>query len=176
MLVWNPAPPGALPDHRDPAVETPPRIPTSRTGSWIPDGTGGVTLAVGNDGGFYKQHVSAGQELNNGGWGNGDQTGFSTLLPYDAAMANDGTVYAGLQDNGELKITPDHKQYEVYGGDGGMTEVDPSNSNVAYEEYTYGDMSVDNRRRPDVALDGACFHECPLHQPVRDGPTRMRDT
>ena len=57
-------------------------------------------------------------------------------------MANDGTVYAGLQDNGELKITPDHKQYETYGGDGGMTEVEPFNSNVAYEEYTFGDMSA----------------------------------
>ena len=38
--------------------------------------------------------------------GRGNQTGFSTLLPYDAAMANDGTVWAGLQDNGEHEDRP----------------------------------------------------------------------
>ena len=40
------------------------------------------------------------------GWGNGANKGFETLLPYGAAMAKDGTVYAGLQDNGQLKISP----------------------------------------------------------------------
>jgi hypothetical protein len=142
-LIWNPAPPGGVcPIHRDPQSGNTTTHPDQQDGLWIPDGTGGVTLAVGNDGGFYRNHVAAAEELSNGGWGNGDQTGLSTLLPYDAAMANDGTVFAGLQDNGELKITPDGKQYETYGGDGGMSEVDPFNSNVAYEEYTYGDMNV----------------------------------
>lgn len=32
-------------------------------------------------------------------------------------MSADGTVYSGLQDNGELKILPDGHQYEVFGGD-----------------------------------------------------------
>ena len=135
-------PPPACPTHRDPQTGVTTTHPDQQDGIWIPDGSGGVTLAVGNDGGFFRNHVDAGQEMGNGGWGNGDQTGFGTLLPYDAAMANDGTVYAGLQDNGELKITPDHKQYETYGGDGGYSEVDPFNSDVAYEEYTFGDMSA----------------------------------
>jgi hypothetical protein len=116
--------------------------PDQQAGIWLPDGSGGVTLAVGNDGGFYRQSVAAGAELDNGGWGNGSQTGLDTLLPYDAAMANDGTVWAGLQDNGELKITPDGTWYETYGGDGGMTEVNPFDSNTAYEEYVYAAIKV----------------------------------
>jgi hypothetical protein len=116
--------------------------PDQQTGIWLPDGSGGVTLGVGNDGGFFRQHVDSGVELDNGGWGDGSQTGLETLLPYDVAMANDGTAWAGLQDNGQLKVTPDGTQYEVYGGDGGFTEVNPFNSNVAYEEYTFGAMKV----------------------------------
>jgi hypothetical protein len=104
---------------------------------------GGVTLAVGNDGGFYKQHADAGQELSNTRWGAGNQTGFATLLPYDVAMANDGTTWAGLQDNGHMKIdSRTRKQYETFGGDGTFAEVDPANGDIAYEAYVYGEMRV----------------------------------
>jgi hypothetical protein len=134
---------------KPPACPTDRELTTSRTthpdqqdGIWIPTGDGGVTLAVGNDGGFYRNTVAAGAEISNDGWGDGDQAGFATLLPYDVAMANDGTAYAGLQDNGEMKVTPDGTQYEVYGGDGGFTEVDPFNSNIAYEEYVFAAMRV----------------------------------
>lgn len=116
--------------------------PDQHAAIWIPDGNGGVTLAVGNDGGFYKQHVAAGTELDNGGWGDGNQSGFHTLLPYDVAMAKDGTVYAGLQDNGHLKITPTGEQYSIYGGDGTYAEVDPDNSNIAYEATPGASMRV----------------------------------
>ena len=75
----------------------------------MPDGSGGgVTLLVGNDGGVYKQHVAP-ATLSNANWGNGNNNGLNTLQPYDAAMAKDGTVYMGLQDNGEAKIEPDGK-------------------------------------------------------------------
>ena len=117
--------------------------PDQHAGIWIPDRNGaGVTLAVGNDGGFYKQHVLPGQELNNGGWGDGNQSGFHTLLPYDVAMAKDGTVYAGLQDNGHLKITPDGQQFSIYGGDGTFAEVDPDDSNIAYESTPGANIRV----------------------------------
>ncbi len=132
---------GACPTNRDPQTGTTTH-PDQQDGIWLPDGSGGVTLAVGNDGGFYRNHVGPGQELDNGGWGDGDQAGLDTLLPYDVAMAVDGTAYAGLQDNGHMKITPDGKQYETYGGDGGYAEVDPFNSNVAYEEYVFAAMKV----------------------------------
>jgi hypothetical protein len=133
------------PTNRPPTTSTTTH-PDQQDGIWIPDGSGGVTLAVGNDGGFYRQHVTseAGSdpELDNGGWGDGNQTGFNTLLPYDVAPANDGTVWAGLQDNGHMKIKPDRTQYETYGGDGTFAEVDPNNSNVAYESYVFNAMSV----------------------------------
>jgi hypothetical protein len=117
--------------------------PDQQDGIWISDGSGGVTLAVGNDGGFYKQHVDTSGELNNGGWGDGADNGFSTLLPYDVAMADDGTVWAGLQDNGHMRIDSRTRQeYETFGGDGTFAEVDPANSDVAYEAYVYGEMAV----------------------------------
>lgn len=128
--------------HNRPPTTSMTTHPDQHDGVWVPDTLGGVSLAVGNDGGFYKNHVAPGQELDNGGWGLGNQTGFNTLLPYDVAMANDGTVYAGLQDNGHMKIEPDGDQYMVYGGDGTFAEVDPANSNVAYEAYVFNAMSV----------------------------------
>jgi hypothetical protein len=132
----------ACPTNREPDVSNTTH-PDQHEGLWLPDGNGGVTLAVGNDGGFYKQHVASGGELNNGGWGDGNQAGFSTLLPYDVAMANDGTVWAGLQDNGHMRIdSRTRQQFETFGGDGTFAEVDPANSDVAYEAYVYGEMAV----------------------------------
>ena len=128
--------------------------PDQHAALWVPDGSGGVTLVVGNDGGVYKQHLAAGDDLSNDAWGQGKpqdannkpvagaNDGLNTLQPYDAAMANDGTVYMGLQDNGEAKIEPDGTMYTVFGGDGFFSAVDPANSNVAYEEYTGGDIAV----------------------------------
>jgi hypothetical protein len=128
--------------------------PDQHAALWVPDGSGGVTLVVGNDGGVYKQHVASGADLANDAWGQGKpqdangkpvagaNDGLNTLQPYDAAMANDGTLYMGLQDNGEAKIEPDGSMHTVFGGDGFFSAVDPANSNVAYEEYTGGDIAV----------------------------------
>ncbi len=124
--------------------------PDQHGGLWVPDESGGgVTLFAANDGGIYKQHVASGEDLSNTKWGqgkpegrSGHNNGLNTLQPYDAAMAKDGTVYMGLQDNGEAKIEPDGTMYTIYGGDGFFSAVDPDNSQVAYEEYTAGDISV----------------------------------
>jgi hypothetical protein len=129
------------PTNRPPTTSTTTH-PDQHDAVWIPDSLGGVTLAVGNDGGFYKNHVAPGHEIDNGGWGNGNQTGFNTLLPYDVAIANDGTAYAGLQDNGHMKVTPDGGQYMTFGGDGAFAEVDPANSDVAYEATPFNEMRV----------------------------------
>jgi hypothetical protein len=129
------------PTNRPPTTSTTTH-PDQHDGVWIPDTLGGVTLAIGGDGGFYKNHVAPGHELDNGGWGNGNQDGFNTLLPYDVAMANDGTVSAGLQDNGHMKITPDGEQFMVFGGDGTFAEIDPANSDVIYEAYVFNEMQV----------------------------------
>jgi hypothetical protein len=129
------------PHHRPPTTSKTAH-PDQHEGLWIPDTLGGVSLAIGNDGGFYKNHVAPGHELDNGGWGLGNQEGFNTLLPYDVAMANDGTTYAGLQDNGHMKITPEGDQWAVFGGDGTFAEVDPADSNVAYEAYVFNEMKA----------------------------------
>src|SRR4029079_14638967 len=73
----------------------------------------------------------------------GAQTGFHTLLPYGVAMAKDRTVWAGLEDNGEMRIDPKTGvQNEVYGGDGVFTLVNPDNADEVIEEYPGATISV----------------------------------
>lgn len=137
----------ACPTDRDPTDDNSTTHPDQQDGIWIldPEVEGGVQLVVGNDGGAYRYRFEedTDTELDNANWGRGDQAGFQTLLPYFAAMANDGTVWAGLQDNGNLKIDgKTRKQYETYGGDGFFAAVDPKNSDISYEEYTNAAMSV----------------------------------
>src|SRR5947209_6416793 len=115
--------------------------PDQHGGIVLPGTNGGIDLLAGDDGGNYRIHTDQ-PNFNRTQIGEGNQNGFHTLLPYEASMAKDGTVYAGLQDNGELKITPAGKQYEVFGGDGFFSSVDPDNSKIAYEEYTNGAVSV----------------------------------
>jgi photosystem II stability/assembly factor-like uncharacterized protein len=116
--------------------------PDQHAGALIPDDDGGVTLVAGNDGGVYTQHADANGEFTQLGWGDGANEGFNTLLPYGAAMAKDGTVYAGLQDNGQLKILPNGEQHTVYVGDGIFALVDPDNSQIAYDELPLAGINV----------------------------------
>src|SRR3954449_2831053 len=109
----------------------------------IPDAQdGGATLVVGNDGGVYKQHADSGSDFDQTHWGDGANKGFNTLLPYGAAMAKDGTVYAGLQDNGQLKILPNGEQHDTYVGDGTFALVDPEDSKIAYDELPNAGINV----------------------------------
>jgi hypothetical protein len=116
--------------------------PDQQSGIWIPDGSGGVSLVVGNDGGTYTQTVAKDVELSKEKWGKGAVRGFHTLLPYDAEPAADGTIWYGLQDNGSGKITPEGQQIMGLGGDGFFTAVDPDDSNRAYAETTFGAMQT----------------------------------
>ena len=112
---------------------------------WLPNDRGGATLFVGHDGGANVQEVTADgsqDELSADRWTRGDNAGFHTLLPYDAQVAKDGTIYAGLQDNGEMKIEPNGRQVGIYGGDGTISAVDPDNSQIAYEAYVNNDIRV----------------------------------
>jgi photosystem II stability/assembly factor-like uncharacterized protein len=117
--------------------------PDQHAGIYVPDGEGGVTVVAGNDGGNYTQHTDGLGDLTQAGWGEGDQLGFHTLLPYGVTASKDGTVYAGLQDNGEIRIDPDSgKQNMIYGGDGVFTLADPKNSDIVYEEVPEAGISV----------------------------------
>jgi MYXO-CTERM domain-containing protein len=115
--------------------------PDQHAGMLVPTGEG-VTLVVGNDGGAYAQTVGAGDAFSNAGWGRGRNIGFTTLLPYDAAMAKDGTVAIGLQDNGTAKILKSGKTIGIYDGDGFYVAIDPDDSNIIWEEYTGGAIKV----------------------------------
>ena len=115
--------------------------PDNHAGIWIPDGEGGVAYATGHDGGVNVQRLGEGEELDDAGWGAGENDGFNTLLPYHARIANDGTVWYGMQDNGSGKIEGDtRKQYMTYGGDGFFVGVDPANSDYAWSEHTFASM------------------------------------
>lgn len=120
--------------------------PDQHSAIWVPESDGGVTLMVAHDGGVNAQRLgapgTADDALSPDRWGRGANRGFNTLLPYDAQVAKDGVIYAGLQDNGEMRIEPDGKQYAVYGGDGGFSAVDPDNSDIAYEQYVLNDISA----------------------------------
>ena len=107
---------------------------------------GSTTLYSGSDGGIFSQdshQTDAGYNgYDNSSW-RWLNIGLATTQPYYAVEGSDGTIYAGLQDNGEVKIEPGSKRGdEVYGGDGFDTAVVPHNSQVVYEEYTYGAISV----------------------------------
>jgi len=116
--------------------------PDHHGGIFIPDGEGGVTLFDGNDGGVASQHVSSTGSFSQEAWGLGANDGFHTLLPYGVAIASDGSVYAGLQDNGHLKIEPNGRQVMTFGGDGTMALTDPRDANVAYESLPGAGMNV----------------------------------
>jgi hypothetical protein len=115
--------------------------PDQHAAALVPDGQGGVTLYAGNDGGVFKQHIDAGEDFSNDNWGNGINDGLATTQPYDAEIAKDGTVVAGLQDNGEIMIHPDGTQDMIFGGDGFFTGIDPNNSKRIVEEYANGNVS-----------------------------------
>jgi hypothetical protein len=101
-----------------------------------------VNLVAGNDGGVYKQHANSDQDFSQDRWDTDANDGFNTLLPYGVAMAKDGTVYGGLQDNGQLKISPNGEQHTVYVGDGTFALVDPGHSNIAYDELPNAGINV----------------------------------
>jgi hypothetical protein len=109
---------------------------------FLPGPGEGVTLLVGNDGGAYRQIAASGAEFTNQGWGEGVNDGFHTLMPYGVAVAKDGIVYAGLQDNGHMRIELNGRQLMTFGGDGTWALVDPDDSDVAYEAVPADGMSV----------------------------------
>lgn len=108
--------------------------PDQHTAVWVPDGEGGVTLHVGNDGGVYSAFAAEGEEYDNSQWGASNTVGMNTLLPYDATIAADGVEYAGYQDNGTSLREYDGFAHMWNGGDGFFVGVDPDDSCRAYGE------------------------------------------
>ena len=116
--------------------------PDQHDALYIPNDDGGSKFVVGNDGGAYVQDVPEGELPDDRAWGQGNNRGFNTLLPYSAEVSKDGTVWYGLQDNGSGKITPDGRQIMAFGGDGLYVAVDPDNSDYAWSETPNASMRV----------------------------------
>ncbi|MFN2538996.1 MAG: WD40/YVTN/BNR-like repeat-containing protein [Mycobacteriales bacterium] len=142
---------------------------------YVPSGRD-ATIVVGNDGGAFmqKQQNAGATPFDNDHWANGINHGLHTLLPYDAEMSSDGTVYAGLQDNGELKITPEGKQIMTQGGDAFFSAVDPDRSNVAYEEYVGGDINVTTDGGKSWTDIQPCYSEAQFSAPFLMDPTNAK--
>ena len=120
--------------------------PDQHAAAFVKHQNGTTTIYTGSDGGIFSQ-ISHQTDAGYNGYENSKWTylnaGLATTQPYYAVEGSDGTVYAGLQDNGEVKILPGSTRGdEVYGGDGFDTAVVPGNSQIVYEEYTYGALSV----------------------------------
>ncbi|HXA43072.1 MAG TPA: hypothetical protein VNV65_09205 [Candidatus Solibacter sp.] len=161
--------------------------PDQHAGAFVPDPSGGgVTLLAGNDGGAYKQHINAGDDFQNdtapGGspaWGDGIQEGLHTLQPYDVAISGDGTVVAGLQDNGQLKISPDGTQHNTHDGDGFFTAIDPNDSKKFLWTYARASQVAFTKDGGSTwvvnspTLTGTAIFSPPLEQDPRDGSHLM---
>lgn len=108
--------------------------PDQQAGIYIPTDDGGVCLFAGGDGGVFTQCVGENEEMDNTKWVDSSNIGFHTLFHYGFAVAKDGTVWFGLQDNGSGKVTPEGETFQTYVGDGVFAAVDPDNSDIAYVE------------------------------------------
>ncbi len=155
--------------------------PDQHAGLFIPYGdliggiAEGVCLFAGNDGGVFRQCIPTGTEFTNQGWGQGANTGFYTLLPYGLAVAKDGTVWFGLQDNGSGHIEPDSREmFMDFGADGFFAEVNPDNSDIAYTESQNGGLVRTTDRGATSTAIAPSYNARELRQLVFDGPARRQ--
>ncbi len=86
-------------------------------------------IFLGTDGGVFKSTNSG----NN--WTDLNNNLFTTQFYYGAVEPVSNVYYGGSQDNGTLKSTGSSNWTEIFGGDGGATEVNFNNTNVIYAEY-----------------------------------------
>jgi hypothetical protein len=105
----------------------------------------GVRLYVANDGGVFGQEADALGDTANptGGYDNQSweflNVGYTTTQPLYAVMSGDGTIYAGQQDNGTLKVEPGSREAKmVLGGDGVDVAVDPQDADIVHAETQNG--------------------------------------
>lgn len=126
--------------------------PDQHDALFVPDGEGGVWLFVANDGGIFRQHSTGPTDpFDNNSWSDALTEGMNTLLIYGFGVSKDGTVYAGLQDNGSIKIEPDAdgqggRVISTGGGDGVYSQVDPDFPDFAFQQVP--GLSI------DVTFDG----------------------
>ncbi len=118
--------------------------PDQHAGIFVETPESGTALMIGHDGGFSKQFAAGADGYDQDSWILDQENGLQTLLPYSAVIANDGVAYAGLQDNGHMRVSPEDgfRQFETIGADGTFAAVDPENSDYAFESIQNGRMNV----------------------------------
>ena len=136
-LTFGTAFPAACPGRNPPTAPTTTH-PDHQAGIYVPQDDGSVCLFAGHDGGVSRQCKAATAEMDNAGWGIGHNKGMNTLIPYGISVAKDGTLVAGLQDNGTVIVDPNRefKVFAALGGDGFSTAIHPDDTNILYGEVT----------------------------------------
>jgi hypothetical protein len=121
------------------------------------DPTNHSRIFEGNDGGIY---IS----LNSGtSWTKLYDQHTNQFYAIEIDYLNPQRLYGGTQDNGTLRtVTGSTDDWEgIFGGDGFYTIVDPTNSNIIYAEYQFGNLfkSTDFADSWDYAMDGVNFSD-----------------
>ena len=100
------------------------------------DGTTNKQVYFANDGGIYTANDV---EIASGGTGWQELNNNLTITQfYGMGVSPDDTVVGGTQDNGTLIYKGDSEGWTTtFGGDGGFSASDPTDSNYIYGEYVY---------------------------------------
>lgn len=109
-----------------------------------------------SDGGNYTADVPAAGNFKQSDFA-AHQDGFNTLLPYGFGVSHDGTVVAGLQDNGSILI-PQGKgtAIQIGPGDGGTAAIDPSDSTTMIYSESMGTglvLNTDGGKQSSILLE-----------------------
>ena len=138
--------------------------PDQHAGLPVP-AAGGTRLWSGNDGGTFRQdsHTTTDQVgFDNESWTS--VAHYNTLLPYRAVKGSDGSVVAGLQDNGTVYYPPGGAVgIEICGGDGSGVATAPEHPNTFYCQAN-GSLSVTTNAGRSTSDTGA--PAAPAFQPA----------
>ncbi len=93
-------------------------------------------LVAGNDGGIY---ISQDGGTN---WEHCDDLPITQFYQCEVSQDEQAAYYGGAQDNGTLKMGDNNINgwIKILGGDGFHTLVDPTNSEIVYAEYQWGNF------------------------------------
>ncbi|MBI1891598.1 MAG: hypothetical protein HYS18_13180 [Burkholderiales bacterium] len=103
------------------------------------NGASNRKLYNGNDGGIYRANDinAVNASYSNNGW-TMLNNGLAITQFYSGAGYTGGNIIGGTQDNGSLKYAGSGTNWTAFfGGDGGFSAIDTSNSNYLYGEYVY---------------------------------------
>jgi photosystem II stability/assembly factor-like uncharacterized protein len=159
IVTTGVTPPGACPDPV-PSYGGQVTHPDQHASALVNQGGGKSRLWIGNDGGVFRQDHASGADFANGKWKSAAH--LNQLLPYRAVEGSDGSVVAGLQDNGTSYYPPgSNNSYEICGGDGTWVGIDRDNPSIFYctangATYVTTDAGKTTREIDPCPVNGSC--------------------